>query len=573
MTTSDAIRLGLSWLGTYGLHSTLLIAVAWAWCRWCPPRALRERERIWRWALLGGLLTATIQTGLGPRALAWSFEWPTVADRLEATPARLDRAAEPVLEPSAEPRPARTAARRSPRPARVHPPAASLAHLPARSVEPATEPSATSVPDSTPAAVEIARHEPVAAPSTSTGPTSSEALPPIVVGILEDAPGAVEDHTPISWPGLVAAGWASVASLGVLGMLLSWNALRRRMAGCVPITSGPLLERFEALRARTGLRGRVRLSTSASLCSPFSVGLLRPEVCIPLAVVTDLGQRQQDAILAHELAHVRRRDPAWACLLAWLERLLFFQPLNRLARHELAELAELACDEQAVSWTGGRLTLAGTLTEVAGWVLEGRPQPARLPGLVGHRSRLARRVARLLEDDAAREPDGTRWWAVPVGVLALAGFTVAAPGVASKADPSSVADAVVDRARLAPEEGAPDSAASEAPALPPAAPAAAGPDERTAPTAPAPLADELLEEEQRRLAEELELLRASLADLSAELAGTELGETFAQPLAQLQARLAELDGQHARIRDLLARLRAAVPARSPIPHTSEPTIR
>lgn len=563
MSTSDAIRFGLSWLGTYGLHSTLLIAVAWAWGRWWPPRALRERERIWRFALLGGLLTASIQTGLGQRPFAWRFEWPTGADRFESAAPSAVLAARPVPEARTESIPAEP--RRSTRPTVLAPRHAESIPLATRRTEnTATEARpATAATSRAPASIDARALEarPAIEPFAPE-PIGIQPPPAAVAASAGEDLGAAGPS--FSWPALVASAWAGLAGLGVFGMLLSWIGLRRRMAGRVPISSGPLFERFEALRQRAGVRGRVRLSTSDALCSPFTVGLVRPEVCIPLAVVTDLGTRQQDAILAHELAHVRRRDPTWACLLAWLERVLFFQPLNRLARSELAELAELTCDEQAVAWTGGRLTLAGTLTEVAGWVLDGRPHPARLPGLVGHRSRLARRVARLLEDDGSREVDRRRWWSVPVGALVLTGFAIAAPGVASttaRERPSPT----LEEAPSTPVPAAEPAHAELAPAEP----------AHAEPAAPTPGPGDLLQEEQLRLAEELELLRSGIAALAAELEGTDLGQTFAEPIARLEARLGELDGQHTRIRELLDRLRAAGPARSPIHPTSEsePTIR
>jgi beta-lactamase regulating signal transducer with metallopeptidase domain len=552
MTTSETIRLGLAWLGTYGLHSTILLGAAWAWSRWFPPRRLLERERVWRWALIGGLLSASLQVGLDRRALGWTLEWPAEA----AAPTANVPAGEP-----GDVRPAETAAH----PALRSPDRDAVVPTLER---PAAERSAAR---SRPQAAGREREEPSAVHASRASRASSDVQgPPLAVldaptsssrsSAPEPGSAPIASLEGLPWPSIVLAGWAGLAGLGVLRILLSWGSLRRRMAGRVPITSGPLFERFQALRQRAGIRGRVRLSLCETLCSPFSVGILRREVCVPVAVITDLGPRQQEAILAHELAHVARHDPAWSTLLTWIERLLFFQPLHRLARRELAELAELACDERAVHWTGGRLTLAGTLTEVAGWVLDGRPQVLQLPGLVGHRSPLARRIARLLQEDTPREHDVRRWWMLPVGAVALAGITLAAPGIASGSvrEPVPPAGEPSPESRLAPDES---------PSLhPDPVPAQVRPH-------PAVDVDDLLQREQRRLAEELDLLRSGVDELTAELAGKELGETFADALARLAARLAELEQQHARIRALLDRLRAASAAPSPITPTSEPTFR
>ena len=78
-----------------------------------------------------------------------------------------------------------------------------------------------------------------------------------------------------------------------------------------------------------------------------------------------LTPAQREAVLAHELAHLRRRDP----LRRWLDqlaaRLGWLQPLNRLALRRLDELAEQACDAAAVRATGRAEPLAESLLRCA----------------------------------------------------------------------------------------------------------------------------------------------------------------------------------------------------------------
>src|SRR6185436_5380700 len=112
-------------------------------------------------------------------------------------------------------------------------------------------------------------------------------------------------------PGLVLGLWVVVGLLGVAGLVFSWSSLRRRMLGRTPLREGPLVELLERVRSRAGVRQRVRLSVSSRIAAPFSTGILRPEVCVPAAVLTTLTRAQQEALLAHELAHLVRRDPAW----------------------------------------------------------------------------------------------------------------------------------------------------------------------------------------------------------------------------------------------------------------------
>ena len=178
-----------------------------------------------------------------------------------------------------------------------------------------------------------------------------------------------------------------------------------------------------------GWRRRVRLSRSDRLPAPIAFGILRPEICVPSRVLHGLNEAQQDCVLAHELAHLVRRDPAWLALLHLVERVLFVQPLNHVAVRRLREVAEYCCDAWAVERTGDRLTLARCLTEVAGWFGPSRPAPVRVTAMAGSPSSLARRVGRLLDEAPVRAAK-SRPIVAAVGLfVVLAVVTATAPGI------------------------------------------------------------------------------------------------------------------------------------------------
>ena len=90
-------------------------------------------------------------------------------------------------------------------------------------------------------------------------------------------------------------------------------------------------------------------------------------IVLPDRFLEELDPEQQRAALAHEMAHVARRDPEWRIAVEILERALFFQPLNRLARARLCDAAEFLCDEWAVQQTQSPLAMARCLSVVASW--------------------------------------------------------------------------------------------------------------------------------------------------------------------------------------------------------------
>lgn len=74
-------------------------------------------------------------------------------------------------------------------------------------------------------------------------------------------------------------------------------------------------------RRRCGIRRRVRLCSSDATDAAFTVGLVRPQVFLPRRFLRALEVGELDAVLAHELAHVKRPDDLWICLQALFQSL------------------------------------------------------------------------------------------------------------------------------------------------------------------------------------------------------------------------------------------------------------
>ena len=134
------------------------------------------------------------------------------------------------------------------------------------------------------------------------------------------------------------------------------------------------------------------LTSSLAVASPIVIS--RREICLPARAPRDLTHGQLRALVAHEVAHIIRRDGFWFAALACLESLLFVQPLNRLGRRELRHLAELSCDEWAARRVSDPMAVAQCLVEVAGW--SRRAGPATVPAATASKG-LTERVQRLIE--------------------------------------------------------------------------------------------------------------------------------------------------------------------------------
>jgi beta-lactamase regulating signal transducer with metallopeptidase domain len=376
------ILLVLAWLLTYLVHSSILLAGAWLLSAARVVRSPVAREVVWKVCLVGGILTATVYS-LSPYQ-------PYAAH---------------VLLPSAQ---------ASARGSSVLDAAPSM---PVANLERAS-------------ALQSARRSSVRTMARSAA---------VVGAPMPATPTPDTQHlTPSSWPRILLGLWGLGAGILVVRLVVQRRRLARSLRGRREIAGGPLALMLESLRAAAGVRRRIRLTASAELAGPVAMGA--SEICLPERALTALDPDQQRAVLAHELGHLVRQDPLWLGVAAACESLFFFQPLNRLARRRIQEAAEYLCDDWAVHQTGGSLTLAKCLAEVATWMDAGA-RAVPVAGMAENRSQLVDRVHRLVE--GVESPRGLRM-AVPVAALALSSMAFAAPGVSppcEQADQAPVARA------------------------------------------------------------------------------------------------------------------------------------
>jgi beta-lactamase regulating signal transducer with metallopeptidase domain len=243
--------------------------------------------------------------------------------------------------------------------------------------------------------------------------------------VLEVAPPSEPSPTPLSWGELFGALWLLGAALGLAGIVAGALRLRSQLAGRRPIVAPWGLHELQPAP-------RVGLCVAPNLRVPLVYGVWRPEVCVPARALIELDADALRAIVAHELGHVVHRDPLWRWIGLLLERVLFFQPLLRLANRELTAASELLADAWAVERTRRPLALAESLTVVAAWV---RPRAfaSPAPAMAGQRSQLRRRVERLVEADATGIVDPWPRWLAPGLTIAVAGLVAFAPGVSAQA--------------------------------------------------------------------------------------------------------------------------------------------
>ncbi|MFI5098011.1 MAG: M56 family metallopeptidase [Candidatus Acidiferrales bacterium] len=197
-------------------------------------------------------------------------------------------------------------------------------------------------------------------------------------------------------------------SLRTAGGVVALERLRRRNSA--PLSSA-LLELCLALQRRMGLTRFIQYCESFQLDAPSVIGWIRPIVLLPVSALTGLSESQLTAVIAHELAHIRRYDAFVNLFQIAAESLLFYHPAVWWLSKRIRAERENCCDDAAIAVCGSPLEYARALTLMEEW----RAMPTL--AMAANRAPLADRIRRLLGVPA--HSSSLRAANLTVGVLCL----------------------------------------------------------------------------------------------------------------------------------------------------------
>ncbi len=235
-------------------------------------------------------------------------------------------------------------------------------------------------------------------------------------------------------PWFVAA-WLTGVSILSLRLLVGWRTVHRLRSVAVTPAAEAWQARMRDLAARLRVTRTVRLVESALVDVPTVIGWLRPMILVPASALTGLTPRELEAILAHELAHVRRHDYLVNLMQTVIETLLFYHPAVWWLSGRIREEREHCCDDLAVEACGSRLAFAQALTtmeELRSRDIRHRPAALALAADGGSLLARIRRLALGSAADARR----SNWWGASLISLAF----VAVLGVAAYIAAAAAAD-------------------------------------------------------------------------------------------------------------------------------------
>ncbi|MEM7232003.1 MAG: M56 family metallopeptidase [Planctomycetota bacterium] len=286
--------------------------------------------------------------------------------------------------------------------------------------------------------VVLVKASPSTAPLTTRGNgTTSKTAEPVETTTEQRATSVTEPVTATPWSvwTILTIVWAGGALLGLFRLAASLKRLHALKRSSRSVHHPIVVDLVSRLVALLDLRGEVEVRAGSQVGSPMVAGWIRWSIFIPPAFVKQLTKQQLAALLAHELAHLVRRDPWWVLGSRIVSAVFFFQPLNLVVRRGLRIEAEFLADQLASEALDDRVGLARCLISLNEWLAssdDGRiGLEAAAIGMATYRSTLGQRVENLLVagDRLGRLP---RWIGIGTATaafVALGALSIGAPRI------------------------------------------------------------------------------------------------------------------------------------------------
>ena len=229
---------------------------------------------------------------------------------------------------------------------------------------------------------------PIASPSTAA---ISAAAPTAVGNVPALFPAAVYVAVPPAFLPWVVAVWLAGAVTFWLRLFGGWILAERLRSRLIRPAPREWQQALDRLGSRIRVSRPARLLVSSLVQAPAVMGWLRPVVLVPVGALAGLPPEQIEALLLHELAHIRRHDYLVNLLQSFVEALLFYHPAVWWVSGHIRAEREHCCDDVAVSVSGDVLNYARALAELE------TARTARLGAVMAATGgSLAHRIARLL---------------------------------------------------------------------------------------------------------------------------------------------------------------------------------
>ena len=252
--------------------------------------------------------------------------------------------------------------------------------------------------------------------------------PPLTFLLIPSAQGTGSlAIAPAEWQSLlpcIVAVWFSGVLFFSIRLLGGWRFTARLRSTSHPAPA-EWQEVLQRIGVRVGATQAVRLLVSSLIDVPTVIGWFRPVILVPVGFFTSFSYEHIAALLAHELAHIQRRDYLANLLQGIAESVLFYHPAVWWISEQIRAERELCCDDLAVAATGDLSAYAHALVE-----LESKQPACPAPALAANGGSLVHRIRRLIEPSPVTANNvpgaGAAWamtllWFAGIGIMTIHG--------------------------------------------------------------------------------------------------------------------------------------------------------
>jgi uncharacterized protein (TIGR03435 family) len=218
-------------------------------------------------------------------------------------------------------------------------------------------------------------------------------------------------------PALLAAGWLCGFVVVLLVWLLRYRKISASLRHAKPLREGREVEALDRLASVGGVRKKIDIFLSPASLEPGILGIARPALVWPEGISDRLEDAHLEAILAHEVWHVRRHDNLAAMVHMLVESIFWFHPLVWWLGARLVEERERACDEEVLQSGSERQVYAESILKICEFCV-GSPL-ACVSGVTG--ADLKKRIVHIMTKNVASKLNFSRKLLLSVaGILSIA---------------------------------------------------------------------------------------------------------------------------------------------------------
>lgn len=201
-----------------------------------------------------------------------------------------------------------------------------------------------------------------------------------------------EENFHVTSPSLLAFFWLLGVCFFAIRIAFSLFFVRQLKGSYDVISDSGLLKLLQTTKEKLGVFQMVTVGESSRISGPVVVGWLKPVILFPVGMINGLSYQHVEAILAHELAHIKRNDYLINILQSFVEVIFFFNPFVWVLSAIIRKERENACDDLAVQVSGSPMVVSKALLAVADYTL----QPKLAVAFGGKKTGLTTRIKRMI---------------------------------------------------------------------------------------------------------------------------------------------------------------------------------